>query len=85
MDIDDLCLKFSTRWINVDEIEGFFDKPLGFQKIILLKILQIVSSICHDPGTASTEIRGVGIRHIKYRYFNLTVRTVPQIHDTPTQ
>ena len=59
MDVDDLCLKFSTRWINVEEITGFFDKPLGFQKIILLKVLGIVSMICHDPGAASTEIRGL--------------------------
>jgi truncated hemoglobin YjbI len=67
LDIDGLCLKFSQRWINVEEITGFFDKPLGFQKIILLKLIGVVSTIYHEPGPAAEEIRGVGIRHVKYK------------------
>jgi len=65
-DMDDLCLKFCNKWINADEVNGYFDKPSGIFKFILLRILYLVSTIYHNPEEISKEVRALGLRHVKY-------------------
>jgi len=65
-DMEDLCQKFCNKWINADEVNGYFDKPSGIFKFILLRIIYLVSTIYHDPREISKEARALGLRHVKY-------------------
>eukprot|EP00397_Hematodinium_sp_SG-2012_P002889 GEMP01002897.1.p1 GENE.GEMP01002897.1~~GEMP01002897.1.p1 ORF type:complete len:1183 (+),score=249.82 GEMP01002897.1:779-4327(+) len=55
-----------------DDVQNFFYKPNTMVAYILEKVLELLSSLCHEPVAVSHSIRALGMRHIKYN--------IPPIH-----